>query len=1112
MNSGMQRDSVWQRNADGTSQGAWWNPVSDEDRIECVLCPRKCRLKPGDRGFCFVRENRDGEMVLTTYGRSTGFCIDPIEKKPLNHFYPGTAVLSFGTAGCNLGCKFCQNWDISKSREVERLSATAEPEAIAQAAVAHGCQSVAYTYNDPIIWAEYAIDTAKACRERDVRNVAVTAGYITPEAREPFFEFMDAANVDLKAFTEDFYHKVTYSHLEPVLETLVYLKRETDVWFELTNLLIPDLNDSSGELRKMCGWVLEHLGDAVPMHFTAFHPDFRMMDRSRTDPSLLIRAQEIAWAEGIRYAYVGNVHDRQRQSTFCHRCKHLLVDRNWYELGDYQIDSQGRCAQCQQEIPGRFGETCGRWGAKRQPIRIEDFSTMSKASAAEQINVQRQIDGQQSSQPAVYQISTGSDLNSQEHVKDNIVSQTPAQPDAPQPRPNKPPQLLNLEKIASAQQQKLCAFAAEWLIASVKGEKTTATPADALGDFADAMVMGAFVTLKRGDLLRGCCGVLGKPMTVGGSVGAAAVKTANEDTRMAPISPCELPYLDLDVTLLGGFEKVNVEGSDRIAAVEIGKRGLMIQRGKQNGLLLPSVAVERGWNAEQFLHAVCQKAGLPIGAWEQADTQLFTFLGKSMGAPLGRFVPEDHNPFVTPALSVEALTQYTRVVGQNIAAFSSGGTPSYVIPGLPDATVNALVMALQWQSEGEDSPMQQGNLIQVSYRPGVPLQSTLYQMSQQAAEMFRQRGFSGKMQVGLTIGFDPAMHGYGPKADLEGLNTVDRGILISDPRHCGLGYDPGASADETRQRLRELLPISSRDAALHSVQVLSTMPKVVCVSGPQPVPASGVRPPAVAGKFYPAEDAARRAVVGTLFKEEAPETSSPLAIMVPHAGIKYSGKIAARVWRSVENLESRKMIVISPKHTPDGVNWSVCPFETWRLSDTTSIASDPELAKGIAEAVTPVGLDAVAHQNEHGIEVQLPILERVAPNASVVGMALNGGSPEDILEAAREFAEFLKSLPELPLLVISSDMNHYAPEAENRRRDRLALDAMATGDPKQLIEICRNEEISMCGLVPAAFVMETLHRLGRDFKVEELAYTTSAEVSGDKSQVVGYAGSLLQPA
>ena len=268
--------------ADGTLSGGWWHDAPESGRIICDLCPRACSLKAGDRGFCFVRENLGGEMVLTTYGRSTGFCIDPIEKKPLNQFYPGTSVLSFGTAGCNLGCKFCQNWDISKSREVERLSEIATPEAIAAAAQQHGCRSVAFTYNDPVIWAEYAIDTARACHAVGVKTVAVTAGYITPEARRPFFEVMDAANVDLKGFTEDFYHHITYSHLQPVLDTLAWLKHESDVWFEITNLVIPQANDAMDEIRRMCDWILGHCGDEVPLHFTAFHPDFRMRDRPNT--------------------------------------------------------------------------------------------------------------------------------------------------------------------------------------------------------------------------------------------------------------------------------------------------------------------------------------------------------------------------------------------------------------------------------------------------------------------------------------------------------------------------------------------------------------------------------------------------------------------------------------------------------------------------------------------------------------------------------------------------------------------------------------------------------------------------------------------------------------
>ncbi len=253
---------------DGSKVGGWWHAFPEQGRIICDLCPRACHLKPGDRGFCFVRENRDGQMVLNTYGRSTGFCIDPIEKKPLNHFLPGTA-------GCNLGCKICQNWSLSKSREVEQLSERADAVTIANAASQLNCRSVAFTYNDPVIWDEYAIDVAKACHEKGIKTVAVTAGYITPQAREPFFSVMDAANVDLKAFTEKFYQQFTLSHLQPVLDTLEWLKRETQVWFEITNLVISDANDGLDEFRRICDWVFDHLGDDVPLHFTAFHPDFR---------------------------------------------------------------------------------------------------------------------------------------------------------------------------------------------------------------------------------------------------------------------------------------------------------------------------------------------------------------------------------------------------------------------------------------------------------------------------------------------------------------------------------------------------------------------------------------------------------------------------------------------------------------------------------------------------------------------------------------------------------------------------------------------------------------------------------------------------------------------
>lgn len=308
-------------------------------------------------------------MKLTTYGRSTGFCIDPIEKKPLNHFLPGTPVLSFGTAGCNLGCKFCQNWDISKSRQIEILSEEASPRQIVAAAKAHGCRSIAFTYNDPVIWAEYAIETAKVAQEEGIRAVAVTAGYITAEARPEFFEHIDAANVDLKAFTDLFYRELAFARLDPILETLEWLKNESDTWIELTNLIIPRENDSADELRRMSRWILDHLGADVPVHFSAFHPDFKMRDRPATPHETLIEAREIALSEGLHYVYVGNVLDGDRQSTRCPGCGEVVIERNHYALGAYRI-IDGKCSLCGNSIPGVFEDERGNWGRKRLPVSI----------------------------------------------------------------------------------------------------------------------------------------------------------------------------------------------------------------------------------------------------------------------------------------------------------------------------------------------------------------------------------------------------------------------------------------------------------------------------------------------------------------------------------------------------------------------------------------------------------------------------------------------------------------------------------------------------------------------------------------------------------------------
>ncbi|GAB4111606.1 MAG: AmmeMemoRadiSam system radical SAM enzyme [Acidobacteriota bacterium] len=347
----------------------YWHGLED-GRIQCDLCPRFCRLHDGQRGLCFVRMREGDSLVLTTYGRSSGFCIDPIEKKPLNHFLPGTPVLSFGTAGCNLTCRFCQNWDISKSREIDTLADAASPEAIAEAALRTGCRSVAYTYNDPVIFLEYAVDVARACRERGIFNVAVTAGYISPEPRREFFQWMDAANVDLKAFTEDFYRNLCTGSLQPVLDTLIYLRHETQVWFEITTLLIPGENDSESEIDALTRWVVRELGPDVPLHFTAFHPDWKMLDHPPTPPQTLSRARRIGLANGLRYVYTGNVHDVEGQSTWCHHCGKLLIERDWYHLGTWNLSREGACAFCGTPCAGRFEAAPGTWGARRQRVRL----------------------------------------------------------------------------------------------------------------------------------------------------------------------------------------------------------------------------------------------------------------------------------------------------------------------------------------------------------------------------------------------------------------------------------------------------------------------------------------------------------------------------------------------------------------------------------------------------------------------------------------------------------------------------------------------------------------------------------------------------------------------
>lgn len=343
---------------------------NDSDKLECELCPHHCKLAEGQRGICFVRQRIGNEIILTTYGKSSGFCIDPIEKKPLHHFYPGSPVLSFGTAGCNLKCKFCQNWDISHAKAFDRLTEQASPQKIAKVSAEKGCKSVAFTYNDPVIFLEYARDTAIACKQKELKTVAVTAGYAEGQARKDFFEWMDAANVDLKAFSDSFYQQMTGGDLKTVLDTLVYIREKTGIWLEITTLIIPGKNDDPQEIKKMSAWVKANLGPDTPLHFSAFHPDHKMRDWISTPLTTLIQCREIALAEGLQHIYLGNVHYPEADATYCSHCGKAVIQRDWYEILDYQLDESGKCRYCGEKVSGRYDTASGNWGSKRQPVQI----------------------------------------------------------------------------------------------------------------------------------------------------------------------------------------------------------------------------------------------------------------------------------------------------------------------------------------------------------------------------------------------------------------------------------------------------------------------------------------------------------------------------------------------------------------------------------------------------------------------------------------------------------------------------------------------------------------------------------------------------------------------
>jgi len=1045
--------------ADGIRPGGWWHDAPDGRRIVCDLCPRACSLGEEDRGFCFVRQNRSRQIVSTTYGRSTGCCIDPIEKKPLVQFYPGTSVLSFGTAGCNLGCKFCQNWSSSRSRQIDAASEVAAPETIARAAEQMGCRSVAFTYNDPVVWAEYAIDTARACRERGVKTVAVTAGYIQPEARKTLFEVMDAANVDLKGFSEDFYWRYSSGHLEPVLDTLRWLVRETSVWLEITNLVIPRANDSDDEIRRMCEWVLQELGPDVPLHFTAFHPDFHMTDREPTPHRTLVRAYDTARRAGLHYVYTGNVSDAGRESTYCPGCGKAVIERDGYELGRWAL-RDGCCASCGRRIAGHFDARPGTWGARRQPVPIGTFALPEREK----------------------------------------VRKAPTMTSQSGPGPGG----AGRPALSSEQEGHVFLGAAKRVTATVRGEPQPSL-AGILGDAAGVPVYGAFVSLKRGGQLRSCCGYLSPSLRLGEAVEHAADRAAKDDPRFPPISPSELPHLDMEVWILWGLEPITVRGEDRVSAVQIGKHGLQVARGSNRGLLLPGVAVEHHFDAREFLEQVCHKAGLPPGAWKKDDTALWTFEGYAIHGRLGTTLEAaaaEPAPRPTP-VEVARLAEFAR---ENLVALDLGATPSFYLPGAFDDSVCGVALSVAL-------PGVAGQNIEcgtVSVRAEKPLQATLFDLARLVAGALRQRAVDPAAippgGVALTVLSDPVPHGTAQEADLAGVDPRRRAVLLADRVRTAWLYDPQKTPETLLAEALELgkFPDPAATAVL-SVAVASTASRAGAAYRSQAADKPRVRAPAVAGTFYPGEPRE----LDRMLKQMLPAQPHPepwAGAMVPHAGWIYSGRLAGATLARLQ--VPPQVIIFCPKHSRGGAEWAVAPHDVWSLP-SGEVPSDPELARRLAAAVDGLELDEAAHRQEHAIEVQLPLLARLSPAARVVGITIGGGGFEDFAEMAEQLAGCLGGMSPRPLLVISSDMNHYADEAHTRRVDRLALDALQTLDPRRLYDTVNRERITMCGMAPAVIVMETLRRLGCLNRCEEVGYTTSGEINGQTGRVVGYAGVLL---
>jgi len=659
-------------------------------------------------------------------------------------------------------------------------------------------------------------------------------------------------------------------------------------------------------------------------------------------------------------------------------------------------------------------------------------------------------------------------------------------------------------ELTAEQERTVLRAVSEIVQAAVRGEHVKVSDATLAGA-AKLPVFGCFVSIKRQGHLRGCCGFLGRRASLGGAIQESAVTSATGDVRLPSVSVSELPYLNFEVWLLYGRKPMEGRGTDRVREVQIGRHGLQIQRGQARGLLLPGVAEDHGLDAEAFLQQVCIKASLPPSAWREEDTQLATFEGYVIRGDFDTDVLEPTDEEKSLCLKPDDLQRLLAFCRENVAAVARGAVPNYYLADCPDGSAHGA--NLEVRVVGRPEPIQ---LARLSLRKPVPIQATLFQMCETAGQHLRAEGFgptAADLELRLGLLYSPAVHGSVESPDLAGLDPRRRALSVSQGARSAWVFDPQLSAEELLDVATKRAEISlPGSAAVHSFLAQVTQAPMSVANVPRPHQGPNTRPPAVAGLFYPQDARQIAQMLDKLIPDDTVERKPWKAALVPHAGWIYSGRIAADVLRRIEYPE--RVIILGPKHTGLGVEWAVAPCEAWSLPGLT-VSSDRQLAERLCDAIGGLHLDAQAHQQEHAIEVQLPLLARFAPEARVVGIAIGNSSLQRCQEFGRGLANVLRQADEPTLLVISSDMNHYASDSETRRIDARAIEALETGDSETLYRTVRESHISMCGVLPACIVLECLRQLGPVTQVEKVAYGTSADVSGDTSRVVGYAGMLF---